>query len=337
MKEKEIQSENLLNKWIIPIISVLLVTAYMPIFLYATNSNEVNFSEVILPLGLFLVIAIVIFICSILFTKSLTKASLISSLFILYLENYHYFEKGIQYFIPSAKYWHVFPIGIFLLLHICYLICVVLKEETRKMIVNVIGLAMGVLILVNLIGTIPNVISKINVTQKENKNELLINTDENLSNDGANIYYFLLDEAAPFNVIEDIYDSDMSEFREFLLENNFMISEESYNDSTDTKVVLTNLLNLEYIANGTMNSTKLKELRNDNMLSRVIENNGYKLYGVGDTSWLSIESLTENQQESAQTIDGKSFSQIVIDMTFLYPFFQMRALHQEKPEQHRGR
>ncbi len=327
MKEK-LKNSVLIKQWLFPIISVLLTTAYMPIFLYATNSGEVNFSEALLPLGIFFLIAIVIMVLAILVTKSPTKMSLIASLFILLLENYHYCEKGIQYLVSSAKYWHILPVCIFLVLHVCYVVCVVLKEETRKMISTIVGFVMGALILVNFISAIPNIISKINVNEK--KNEVVVDNTTTSDNDGANIYYFLLDEAAPFNVIEDVYDSDMSEFREFLLENHFMISEDSYNDSIYTKVVLTNLLNLDYVADDLMSDAQLTELRNNSTLSQILEEVGYSLYGVGTTEWLSIDSLTVEQKGTAETIDGRNFVQTIMSTTFLYPFFEKNYTEEQK-------
>lgn len=317
MKNKKFINLNFNIQWLFSFVSVVFTALYMPIFQWATNSREVNISEAVLPMGIFIVIALVIFFLSLLIFRSSTKASLICIVFVLLLENYHYFEKGIQRYMPQAKYWHILPVCVFICLHLCYLICTMLKEDTRKTVNNIVGIVMGALILINIFCSIPNVISKGKVIQSNNE---ILNI-EGSNHDGANIYYFLLDEAAPFNVMETVYNSDMSEFRDFFLDNHFIVSENSYNEERTTGVVLTNLLNLKYIANQSMSDEQLGELRKDASLFHVLEESEYSLYGVGDTAWLSIESLTANKEIAAKSIDGKSFEQMVMDTTFLYPFF----------------
>lgn len=323
--------ENYIIKVLMMIFPVLLTSIYMPIFMYTTNSAEVNFVEVIIPLGIFLSISFVICGMAWLLTKSVTKAVLVATIFTLLLENYHYLEKGIQVLIPAAKYWHVLPMSIFVVLHLCYVVCVVLKEETRKIVCEIVGIVMGAMIVVNFIGALPNILAKNSVDRKtENSLDAEHGVANNSMNDGANMYYFLLDEAAPFNVIEDYYECDMEEMRAFLNSNSFVISEGSYNDSTNTEHVLTNLLNLDYVVDDSMSVAQLNTLRSEATLTKVLKDNGYMLYGIGDTSWLCIDSLTTNQQASAETIDGRSFKQILMDITFLYPLWEKNYSEEQK-------
>ena len=58
-------------------------------------------------------------------------------------------------------------------------------------------------------------------------------------------------------------------------------------------------------------------------LRKILKQNGYSFYGVGDTEWLYISSLTENSASSSKTMEGEDILQLVMKNTFLYPEYNL--------------
>jgi len=307
--------------------SVAVAAAYMPFFLYSTNSAEVKFSEVLFPLGLFVLIAIGIFALSLFVTKSVEKSAVIAISMILLLENYHFVEKFVQLILPPLKYWHILPILVVVMLHIDYLLYIVLENHQAKTLAYVLGAVSSVLIAVNLATAVPNILFRFSMgSDKPAETENDVSAQEN---DGTNIYYFVFDEGASFQTLKNYYGYEAAELRSFLENSGFTISDNSHNDATNTVTVLTNIINLEYIVKSNAEtdnhgvSLSGRNLMENSPLRNVLERNGYALKGVGNTAWLDIESLTaQDSVAEANTIDGQNFVQLLMDNTFLYPLYK---------------
>ena len=140
--------------------SVILTALFMPMFMYSSNCAEANLSELVMPMLLFSAMAVVMLFVLFLFTRSISKAALISVLMTLVLENYSFIEKCIRYVFPQLKYWHILPICIVVVLHIGYLLFRVLKEDIAKYVPFISTVVFGGLIVVNLVTAVPSIINK---------------------------------------------------------------------------------------------------------------------------------------------------------------------------------
>lgn len=316
------------KEMVLSVASVILTAVFLPLFMYCANSAEADLVELTLPLVLFSLMAVAMLFVFFLFTKSLQKAALVSIIMMLVLENYSFIEKCIRIILPNLKYWHILPICIVLVLHLGYLLCKVLKDDIAKHIPFIATMVFGGLIAVNLVTAIPSIINKVSVENSVISEEQA--EDNVVAAVDTNIYYFVLDEAASFKTLETYYDYEATEFRSFLEENNFNISENSYNESTDTHVVLTNHLNLNYVVNYSMNQKEIDTYKENPTLKQILKQQGYSYCGVGDTEWLKIPSYTTSSDTSSKTVSGESILQLTMKNTFLYPFFTLNLNEPQK-------
>ena len=161
----------------------------------------------------------------------------------------------------------------------------------------------------------PTIIRKIGAGAGANSTQN-IEESQDEQKEGTNIYYILCDEYASFDQLKQEYGYENSELKEFLKQNRFNISENSYNYSTATHIVLSNLMSLDYVADNDTTVVELDNFCKNGVLHSVLRENGYTSRGIGETEWIGFEG-TINPQDGAQTADGESFKTIVLKNTFL--------------------
>jgi len=306
--------------WLFSALAVLAVSIFPVVFLYANNADEVNFSTAVIPMLLFLAAGIVLYILGIFFTKSPSKGSIISILFMLLLTNYALLEKGVKMFLPSLRYWHILPIFIFLLLHIIYFI---LKKTPSTMIYNLnlmIFIVFFGLIILNSTVAIPDIINKVS-QEKIIKQQSFNSRSQNNTNEfKPNIYLFIFDEYASFDVIKKCFDYDNSEFAAFLEKKGFTVSFNSSNETIATNVITANLLNYDYIAKNSMTEPEIKTLRQNPKLFSLLRERGYNIQGVGEASRYGLKNPVNSVESGSMTIGGDTFKDIILQRTVIYPF-----------------
>jgi len=94
-------------------------------------------------------------------------------------------------------------------------------------------------------------LSLLQITSGANKNSIVHSEVKSPGNqkDGTNIYYILCDEYGSFDQLMQEYGYKNSEFKDYLMQNGFNISENSFNYSDGTHIILSNLMSLDYVAN----------------------------------------------------------------------------------------
>lgn len=294
-----------------------LTTALFPIaFLYFNNVKEVNFTTSLRPVLFSLIVFGCIFISVFIFTKSLMESAGIACFIYLIFANYSLIETGIALFFPKVKYWQLLPIVIVATIHAVSIANKKISKEWWKEITFVFGLIFGVMILLNIIMSVPSIIEKLgserNSSSVGKSEETLVKPNDDLY---PNIYYLLFDEYSNFTVLERYYQYDNDVLKKFLKENNFHISLGSRNNSLSTHVITTNNLNLEYVATSI---TDYSPYRENPKLFTLLDQYGY------DISYLSALPIGwENTQKilsETTTVDGKSFWDIFIGRTALSHF-----------------
>ena len=298
--------------------SFLLVWVYPVFFLYAQNVKEVKFTEIFEASGILIICSIFIIVIGRLFFRSWEAAAIFSSLQGILLGNFMLFLNPIQKAFPQVRYWHL--ITIFLLLGF---LIIKFMEKKINLIHNLLLLfciVYSALILINSITAIPTIINKVNTIQKtDGKNDF----NELSADTGAkrNIYYILCDEYASFEQLEKEFNYKNSDFENKLKELKFNISYTSANDCMSTRIVMTNIMSLDYLVNAETTAIEMESILADSYVKKLLVNQGYKLQGIGNTAWLGIEG-TQNTAGGATTSEGETFTQLALAKTFLDPFIK---------------
>ncbi len=313
---KEQEAGNAFERWTLSMLPVIAVATFPVFFLYFQNAGETSFLNGIVPLLIFIAAASAFYIVFLLLTRYAPKAAIITSLFMLVLQNYAIIEKVVQKIIPSLRYWQILPIGLFILVHIAWLVKKKLPRELAKTITFVIGIVFFGLILFNGVVAAPTIIKKISYNSKLESIETTqpISKVKNL----PNIYYLIFDEYASFKQIKNSYGFDNSSTAEKLEKLGFNISYNSYNESLYTTTVMTNILNMNYIVDNEMQDSEKGYVRHNNTLFAFLKKRGYSIIGVGDPEFYGLEDIAFSNWQ-AETAAGESFSEILFQNTVFYP------------------
>lgn len=299
---------------------IVIVAGYMPLFMFLKNSTEqIKASDVLQPIIIFVAIGYSLFFVGLAVTKKVFKTTLSVIIVIFAIENYRLPETLIRHLLPSLKYWHFAIIYIVVLLHIAYFLYSFMEEDSAKIISTIVGGFFCVLTILNLVMALPNIVKNIEVTDKM---PIVDSVEGNFENDGANIYYLVMDEGASLRGLKEYYNYEAEEFRDILEKNCFAISDTSYNDNPYTFHVMTNIINLDYVVDASASSSELKQFQINPPLIHILETSGYSVVGVGVTQGYGISSFSRSKPSDAETISGESFLTMGMQKTILYPFFQ---------------
>lgn len=121
-KNEQNNNKSVFWNWLSSILSVITVSAFPVLFLYFQNADEAAFSEVVLPLIVFIATGFVFFVLFLLITKNIFKAAIIANMFMLVFMNYALLERVVQAIFLTLSYWHVLPIFLFILAHLAWFI-----------------------------------------------------------------------------------------------------------------------------------------------------------------------------------------------------------------------
>lgn len=306
-----------MNKALKNCLLVISLAAYTVLFLYFQNIEEVNFKEVSGILVVFIVIGAVVYGMTFLIFKRLNLGAVVSCILIVFLYNYMMIQSGIQLIFPRLKYWHILPIVAAIVLHIIYFLRKI-SEEKYNNIILVLQITVLGLLFINVVPAIPRIAEKWKVASKQVEMESSSADHQKKEN----VYWFIFDECASFATMEKYYDYHDKTVFHRLQDLKFTISDNGKNECGNTDVVLTNCLNLEYVANTRMDAIQLNELRTDSKLTAVFAENGYEVRGIGDTEWLGIKSINQENLTEAKTVEGKNIVNLILQNTVLSPFLQ---------------
>ena len=117
-KNEQNNNKSVFWNWLSSILSVITVSAFPVLFLYFQNADEAAFSEVVLPLIVFIATGFVFFVLFLLITKNIFKAAIIANMFMLVFMNYALASTS---YIFKLRYWHV-PYIFFILAHLAWFI-----------------------------------------------------------------------------------------------------------------------------------------------------------------------------------------------------------------------
>jgi hypothetical protein len=235
--------------WPVPL-HILLLAAFPVLFLYAYNIAQLHFKETLLPLGISLGGALLLWILLSIVLRNGRKAGLATALFILFFFSYGrlyvFLEKWDIFF---TKHPYLLP-GMLLIWGYCVYFINRAKRDFRitTTLLNVIAAA---LILINLVNiTIYEVNKPELATDKPVEPTGSTDTQPNPARPLPDIYFIIMDEYAHPDANNEWCGYDNSSFIESLENKGFYIAGKSRTRTPHTPQCIAQVLNMEYLTAG---------------------------------------------------------------------------------------
>lgn len=305
-----------------PFLTSILSAVFPALFLYCNNAEEAAFSEIFGILMLFAAIGIVTVFVGMFFARSWNKAAIIAVILNIVLLNYALLEDAIHIILPNAKYWHIVPVLIYLLVIIGFAIKHYLNDDLADSITFVLSIVFTGLTVINVLTSIPGVMSRISAEKQLEQSQV---QESNVADTEymPNIYLMIFDEYAGFKQISEYYNYDNAILKDFLEENNFSISYTSKNESISTATILANLVNIDYVAENQMSSSEKEFLRKQGTLFNLLKERGYMIQGLEAPGFFGLPSPLNNDTQSQATLTagGKTMKDLCLLQTMIYPFY----------------
>ncbi len=301
----------------------LLVNLFPMLASFYANAGEVAFSEITASIGIICIIVTTVFVLSLILVRKNGYVGLVTLLFSFTLVYYSFAENVLSRLFTSMRYWQLLPFAVFLAFSVAMLATSLLSEQLVKDICKIVCLIFAALIIVNGIISMPKIVSKAQNDRKIADSSKSSDVDSNspVSGETTNIYVLLFDEYAGFRQMKDGYGYDNEVLRNYLNENNFIISENSRNESMLTTTIITNLVNLEYVVDNYTDESEKELLRKNGKLYNLLADNGYKVQIFEHEDFLGNYSPTRGAATAGgSTINGDSFNDLTMSRCFLYPF-----------------
>jgi len=274
----------------------LLLVIYPPISLLAHNIEEVNFPVGIRSIMVSLAMAWVIFGFIFLFSRSPSKAALLSSNLIILFFSYghiYYLMRGASTFLSYfARHRFLFPIYIVFFSLVC--IWVISRKNHFSRVTQFL----------NLLSIIAVILPSVQIGYYYiRSNNPPIEFSPNNQNSGLvlpenppDIYYIILDAYSRDDILNDFYKIDNSNFLDGLRAMGFTVANCSQSNYAQTQLSLVSSLNLnyldelgEYYSPENTSRIGLSELIKNNQTRRLLEELGYDTYafetGFKTTEW----------------------------------------------------
>jgi hypothetical protein len=255
--------------------------------------------------------------------------------------NYGVLNNAIKKHIPALLAFGLSLIIIFLSITVIWIALKFLQRKALlKRIVFVSLVTLCGLFLINTVSVAGKLFSKIKTSLstkapqeiaiiESNRNDSLesieIPVESSLAEYMPNIYYFVLDEYASFDVIEKYYKYDNSEFHDFLLDSGFNVSNTSQSLATQTQICMADVLSLDYLSSENRNLSYARKALNNAKLYKELGNLAYSLYqmSTGVYVFRGIPSLRDESEfvtGEPETEDGTTVTEIARDQSILSIF-----------------
>lgn len=311
-------------KNVMAIWSLIVMAVYPVLFLYGQNFNEISFEEVRHPAFVLVCGYTFVFLISFCVIRKLSRTVLFTAVVIILGNFFAVFLKGGQLLIPSIKYWHMLS----LMLMVCYLMISVVKKHISDEGINIGILLLIILanfyLVINMFPLAINIAKNIplnTAAEKENKAENV---------NSPNIYYLVFDEYSSNEFMQKYYNYDNSDLVDKLKKMDFNVSLSSSNEAYMTKICMTNTFNLDYLFDMKDNDDKSKndiidEKRKNNLLFQILKERGYDISAIGNADFYGLEDASSAATIEKATLDGRSFEQLALQRTVLYPFVKSNS------------
>lgn len=314
-----------IKKYLMCGVLALTVAVFPVFFLYGQNAAEADPVVALRCVGLFLLEGIVAYLLGLILTCSAPKGALTAGVILLLSNNFKFIETIVRSLSPSLKYWHALFLCILVAGHIIWLLKHFCKEELAKTFSSVLALVMGGLCVMNLCIGIPGFLAYQDVVRTK-KMGSVFSGEQNT--DLPNFYYLIFDEYGGYDATQKYYGKDGSEDIAFFRDLGFNVSEDSYSATWLTVIETANLFHLDYIASAEQPITETNKLRWNAPFFQLLREKGYDTKGIGvDSMEYGLTSAYDTKANQAETMEGKSFWDLLMDNTVIYPALQQQDIY----------
>lgn len=260
------------------------------LLIYFENVGEAKIMDVMPVMIFYLFVAVILLPVYFMVFKKLSKSIAMVNVTMAILLNFELLAGLFTEF--SYKNYVLFG-GVVLLLAAIGFIMKHINEDFVVELNDVFCVVLTVLILVNGIPTIPTIVHKLTVTAQRGTEFDDITIQKADSEQAPNLYYLIFDEYGGSQNLKEFMDFDNSEFLNSLRDKQFNVSEDSYNmESVSTETVVANLLNLSYVADGSMPIAEQIKYLEDPNLYFLMDKLGYEINICSHTSFLDNRKST---------------------------------------------
>ncbi|MBR2724521.1 MAG: hypothetical protein IKB72_03700, partial [Ruminococcus sp.] len=187
---------------LLAVVLVLLVSSFMPLFLFFTNIESIKFVEIAIFMGAFSAIGLILFAIIKGITKSEYKAATIAAIVTLIYQNIGRLQ-------PLIGPWFIILLFAALMVGIYFAAKKFLSNDIAKTFAPILTIMLALLCILNTVTSMSKIVDKANLEDKvkaeidKNYETLLSYKDENETpQELPNVYFFIPDEYAGFKSSE---------------------------------------------------------------------------------------------------------------------------------------
>jgi len=304
--------------------------ALFPIaFLYNRGITYVSFSDILVPVAVVLLFALLVLGIFYLLYRDLKKAGVLTSVFMIMFFSYGHIHDLLCPYIKLVMVRNAILMGVWcavLVAAACFLL------KTKRTLVNLTKLFNAtavVLIIIPLSGivfNIPELFRTVNI-EKGNIEGLKIEKTAKKSNSNEqfpDIYYLIFDRYNDQVSLKRFFNFDNSEFLKYLTDKGFYVAAQSTSNYPCTTHSLASSLNMQYL--NTMFAKMGESPENTRAMAAIIENSivakflkakGYKYLLSG--SWFQLTRCSKLADVDYNLSLLPEFSMVLYRTTMLYP------------------
>jgi len=308
-----------------PILCTLLFTSYPVLFLFAVNIKTLQYADLLVPLILVEIIALILLVVNRVIFGSLVKASIFSSFVMLVILSYGYIFDYLRRtpfnLIINGKY--IVMYGMILVIGggLFYF----LKKIRRSL--------QSAIVILNLVSFFLILLPSYYILefqyiywtqQKDQIYKVTLDTKKTNINQKPDIYYIIFDRYASEDVLDKTYRFDNSDMVNYLRQKGFIVTDKSNANYISTELSLSSSLNLEYLDNlidqvesESGDVHPLHQMMENNALMRYLESMGYKYIHFG--SWWGPTALNRYANENVNILSLSEFSDALYQRSIIYP------------------
>lgn len=315
------------------IIHPFLFALFPSLYLFARNADEISPGELILPVIVALVGALVLFSSLCLITRSGAKSGIISTFFIVLFYSY----GGVRDLLVSVAKAHgrfysvSFYLGCFWAVLVIALVFLIIKLKNNFLtFTRFLNVASITLIVISL-ASVTVYFVRGEATLKDATNPEGQTGHLGASQNLPDIYYIILDEYGRESTLREVYGYDNSEFIKSLTARGFSIIVKSRSNYDTTYPSLASSLNMQYLKEELGgNNAALLNMIGDSEVLRFLRARGYRLIHV-PSSW-DFKGISKYMEVIPQgkIIFGSrasSLSYYLVQSTALAPFASFFSDH----------
>jgi len=265
---------------------VVLAAVYPVQALYTHNVQELDLSQLLMPVIASLAMAALVFAAWRVFAAKTRLAGLLSAVFMLFFWYYGVIKDAVASVLPLGNLViMLFFISIYAL--IAFGMLKIRNPVAQEKMTTILIVPLGLLVLFNLITLIPAEMQKHRLSQNR-EGAVHVHEEAHAGDSGyqPDIYILVFDEFASIPTMEDQWDYDHTYFMNRLQDMGFFFAKDSKTRYTNTLRSLPSLMNLTYM-DPDLSAAELYSRYDNNFLMNFLDRAGYEIHFID--GWGSFE------------------------------------------------